>query len=348
MSQVLENLASEGSERGRMPLLEVRNLSVSFSKESGFLGREKRTTKAVDDVSFRLYENETLSLVGESGSGKTTIARCITALTPPTSGTVEYNGRDVSKIAGKKLLEYRKEVQIVFQDPFGSLSPFHDVLTVVATPIRRLLGETDENKISQRVRSLLDEVGLEPDEVLHKLPHQLSGGERQRVNIARALASEPKILVADEPVSMLDASQRLNTLYLLSELQASRNIAILMITHDLATSRVMGGRTAVMYLGKLFEIGSTSELLQAPYHPYTELLISAAPKTDFVSQSRVDSFGQSIEKGGRVTQGCVFRPRCKYATQVCAEVEPPLEPKSQTHEAACHNWLNETNRTGSP
>jgi len=322
------------------PLLKVENLSVTFSKEFGFLGRQSRTTRAVDNVSFELYQNETLSLVGESGSGKTTIARCIAALTAPTSGKVSYKGVDVTRLAGKRLLDYRREVQIIFQDPFGSLSPFQNVFAVVATPIRRLMGEKDNQKIARAVSRLLDEVGLEPDEVIHKLPHQLSGGERQRVNIARALASEPKVLVADEPVSMLDASQRLNTLYLLMELQAKRNLSILMITHDLATSRVMGGRTAVMYLGKMFEIGDTEGVLTSPHHPYTELLISAAPRTRFVDQVSQEPQGSTIEKSERLVGGCVFRNRCKYATQVCTDVEPPLEPKSANRAVACHNWLN--------
>lgn len=342
MSQI--QLENSGVDRGRegSPLLEVKNLSVTFSKEYGFLGRQVRTTKAVDDVTFDLYPNETLSIVGESGSGKTTIARCITALTTPTSGSVRYNGEDVTRIKGKKLLDYRKEVQIVFQDPFGSLSPFQDVFSVVSTPLRRLLGETDHEKIARKVVSLLDEAGLDPEEVLRKLPHQLSGGERQRVNIARALASEPKILVADEPVSMLDASQRLNTLYLLMEIQARRGISVLMITHDLATSRVMGGRTAVMYLGKLFELGPTENVLTAPHHPYTELLISAAPKTTFMRETTPDIFRSTIEKSERLVGGCVFRNRCKYATQICTDVEPLLTPRGDKRADACHNWLNRT------
>ncbi|MHB8567497.1 MAG: oligopeptide/dipeptide ABC transporter ATP-binding protein [Nitrososphaerales archaeon] len=338
MSQIQLNVNNHLA--GSRPLLKVGNLSVTFSKEFGFLGRRTRTTNAVDNVSFELFPNETLSLVGESGSGKTTIARCISALATPTSGSVLYNGEDVTKISGSKLLAYRKEVQIIFQDPFGSLSPFQNVFSVVATPIRRLVGERDHEKISKRVLELLDEVGLEPNEIVQKLPHQLSGGERQRVNIARALASQPKILVADEPVSMLDASQRLNTLYLLMELQARHNLSILMITHDLATSKVMRGRTAVLYLGKLVEIGSTEGVLTGPHHPYTELLISAAPRTKFLTESPVEVPASTIEKSEGLVGGCVFRNRCKYATQVCIDVEPPLEQKSDNRTVACHNWLN--------
>ena len=336
MSQVQ---LSETVNGASSPMLEVKNLSVTFHKEFGFLGRRSRTTKAVDNISFQLNPNETLSIVGESGSGKTTVARCVTALNPPTSGSVKYWGAEVTKLRGRSLLNYRKDVQIVFQDPFGSLSPFQDVSTVVTTPIKRLLGVRDPAKITEMVRGLLNEVGLESDEVLHKLPHQLSGGERQRVNIARALASEPKILVADEPVTMLDASQRLNTLYLLREIQAKRGISILMITHDLATSRVMGGRTAVMYLGKMFEYGPTEQVLTSPLHPYTELLIMAAPKADFTHESPAELYGSTIEKSERLVGGCVFRTRCKYATQICSDEEPLLTPKFEGRLVACHNWL---------
>jgi peptide/nickel transport system ATP-binding protein len=343
--QLTENNAISKStfETSSGPLLQVENLSVTFSKEFGFLGRQTRTTKAVDRVSFNLYPSETLSLVGESGSGKTTIARCITALAAPTSGSIKYNGMNVTKLSGKNLINYRREVQIAFQDPFGSLNPFDDVFSAIATPIRRLNRESGPQVI-QSVSSLLEEVGLVPSEVMHKLPHQLSGGERQRVNIARALASRPRILVADEPVSMLDASQRLNLLLLLQELQERRKIAVLMITHDLATSKVMGGRTAVMYLGKLVEIGPTLELLATPHHPYTELLISAAPRMNFESEDALGNiakpFSTTIEESEKLQGGCVFRNRCPYATQICSDEEPELLEKSNNRFTACHNWIN--------
>jgi len=320
-------------------MLEVRELSVTFHKEVGFLGRQARTTKAVDSISFHLNPNETLSIVGESGSGKTTVARCVTALVTPTSGNVRYWGREVSRLRGKELLNYRKDVQIVFQDPFGSLSPFENVFAVIETPIKRLLGITDHPRIVEMIRKLLDEVGLDAVEVMGKLPHQLSGGERQRVNIARALASEPKILVADEPVSMLDASQRLNTLYLLKEIQENRGISILMITHDLATSKVMGGRIAVMYLGRMFELGPTKDVLYKPLHPYTELLIAAAPRAIFDHGTPTELLSSTIEKSEVLTEGCVFRNRCKYSTEICSNAEPLLTPRIPDRSVACHNPL---------
>jgi peptide/nickel transport system ATP-binding protein len=344
MSQVLTASQSTVSV-GRDPLIQVRDLSVTFLKEYGFLGRQTRTTKAVDNVSFDLFESETLILVGESGSGKTTVARCVLGLNPPTSGSIKYMGIEVTKLRGASLRTYRRDVQIAFQDPFGSLNPYQDVLATLSTPIKRLLGENNPATIEDMAIRLLEDVGLEPQELLHKLPHQLSGGERQRVNIARALASKPRILVADEPVSMLDASQRLNLLLLLKELQKEHHIAILMITHDLATARVMGGRTAVMYVGKLFEISPTESLLTSPYHPYTELLISVAPKRNFASSSAVEVPASTIEKSEALHVGCVFRNRCKYATGICAEVEPPLEGKGESSRlVACHNWINRSTR----
>jgi oligopeptide/dipeptide ABC transporter ATP-binding protein len=321
------------------PLLVVRDLSVTFRKERGFLGRETKETRAVDHVSFELYPSEVLSIVGESGSGKTTIARCITGLTTPTSGTILYTGKDVTKLRGRELVTYRKDVQITFQDPFGSLIPFQNVLDFVSTPIRRLAGESDPVRIKETAVSLLDEVGLVAEEVTGKLPHQLSGGERQRVNLARALASHPKILVADEPVTMLDASQRLNMLLLLKELQKRRGLSILMVTHDLATAKAMQGRTMVMYLGKMFEIGVTAEILSVPFHPYTDLLLASVPRIAF-GQPPVDVGFATIEESEELHRGCIFRNRCKYATEVCAIEEPPLMERSSKHFVACHNWLN--------
>jgi len=317
-------------------VLEVRNLTVHFSKSFGFLGRIGRTTKAVEDVSFDLGEVDTLCLVGESGSGKTTLGRCIAALTRPTSGTVLYREKDVSRLRGAELLNYRKEVQMVFQDPFASLNPRHEVFTVLSVPIRKLTGEKDPGKIHKEVLALLDDVGLQTD-VARKLPHQLSGGERQRVSIARALASHPKVLIADEPVSMLDASLRLNFLALFEKLRTERQMSIILITHDLATAKVMGGRTAVMYLGRLVELGPTSEILSEPHHPYSELLLAATPRMK--DKTAAEEEVTTIERSERVTRGCVFRPRCKYATGICAEAEPPLEVKTESHMAACHNWI---------
>ncbi|HKT21147.1 MAG TPA: ABC transporter ATP-binding protein [Nitrososphaerales archaeon] len=321
------------------PLLDVRNLSVHFTKSLGFLNRIGRTTKAVDDVNLQMGELDILCVVGESGSGKTTLGRTIAALTRPTSGEVLYRGTNVSKLRGEALRKYRKEVQMVFQDPFASLNPRDDVQAILTMPMVRLAGEKDKGRLTEDCISLLQDVGLQSD-ILRKLPHQLSGGERQRISIARALASHPKILIADEPVSMLDASLRMNFLALFNRLMNEHKMSILLITHDLATAKVMGGRTAVMYLGKLVEMGPTSDILSEPHHPYAELLLESSPRMrDDTTSGEVTS----IEKSEKVTKGCVFRPRCKYATSVCAETEPPLEAKTPYHLAACHNWINRGN-----
>ena len=317
-------------------LLEVKDLSVHFMKSFGFLNRIGRTTRAVDGVSFEMGELDVFNIVGESGSGKTTLGRVVAALQRPTSGRVLFQGKDVSKLRGAALRGYRKDVQMVFQDPFASLNPREDVLAIVSMPMARLTGEKEKGRLLERSVDLLKDVGLQSD-VLHKLPHQLSGGERQRVSIARALASRPKILVADEPVSMLDASLRLNFLALFNRLRNEHKMSIILITHDLATAKVVGGRTAVMYLGKLVELGPTSDILSEPHHPYAELLMATSPRMradDSVKEVT------TIEKSEKVTKGCVFRPRCKYATGICAESEPPLEVKTEAHLAACHNWIN--------
>ncbi|MDG6983074.1 MAG: ABC transporter ATP-binding protein [Nitrososphaerota archaeon] len=321
------------------PLLEVKNLSVHFSKSLGFLDRVGRTTKAVDGVNLQLGELDVLCVVGESGSGKTTLGRTIAALTRPTSGNVLYRGTDVTKMRGAQLRGYRKDVQMVFQDPFASLNPREDIYTILSMPMIKLTGEKDRKKLREACVALLQDVGLQED-VLNKLPHQLSGGERQRISIGRALASHPKVLIADEPVSMLDASLRLNFLSLFNRLMKEHNMSILLITHDLATAKVMGGRTAVMYLGKLVELGPTADILSEPHHPYAELLLAASPR---MKEDAAAGEVAPMEKSEKVTKGCVFRPRCKYATSVCAEADPPLEPKTEEHFAACHNWINRAN-----
>lgn len=336
MSQVrLESAPAPGASS---TILECVNLSVEFKKTKGL-----RTTRisAVDDVSFQLYQSEVLSLVGESGSGKTTIARCALRLTRPTGGSIRYRGVDVWKLRGNDLKAYRKDVQVVFQDPYESLNPRRDVLQTISLPIRKLAEERDHAVIEERVHKLLGEVGLDPRLVVHRFPHQLSGGERQRVSIARALASEPKVLVADEPITMLDAAQRLSTLSLMMRLKSTRNLTVLMITHDLASAKVTSDRTAVIYQGKLVELGRTENVLSKPHHPYVELILKATPsiRSSLVNPTAIPKMGEQE----RVERGCVFMPRCAYATDVCGQVMPPLEDKSSGHLAACHHPLNTAN-----
>jgi peptide/nickel transport system ATP-binding protein len=228
---------------------------------------------------------------------------------------------------------------MIYQDPFESLNPRFDVFTTLSTPMIRLTGEATHGALLENAKKLLLEVGLNPDETLYKFPHQLSGGERQRVNVARALAPNPKLLIADEPITMLDASQRLNILSLLMNLKMKRNLTILLITHDLASAKVMSDRTAVMYRGKVVEIGPTENILSRPYHPYTELILEVTPRLGQRVKGELVDTRSSIEESEGITQGCVFAPRCKYATTICRETEPLLVERAVRHAAACHNPL---------
>ncbi|MHB8566163.1 MAG: oligopeptide/dipeptide ABC transporter ATP-binding protein [Nitrososphaerales archaeon] len=340
MSQVQLNEIESHREGDRAPLISISNMKAYFKQTKGTLRRRTTLIKAVDDVSFDVRNSEVLSLVGESGSGKTTIARCVAALSKPTSGSIKFNGTEVTTLKGKGLTSYRRDVQIIFQDPFESLYSRFDVFTAISTPLIELTGVKDHSKLEEMVGGLLMEVGLNPIDYMHRLPHQLSGGERQRISIARALAPSPKLLVADEPITMLDASQRLNVLSILMQLKERRNLTVLLITHDLASAKLVSNRTAVLYRGRLVELGRTLDILSRPQHPYTELILQATPDVE----GDIPSFGNlgGIEESEVVKQGCIFRPRCKYATQVCSEVDPPLIERSMGRLVACHNALNQT------
>jgi peptide/nickel transport system ATP-binding protein len=322
-------------------LLEVSDLSVSFKKTRKILGGSTSyEIKAVDRVSFKIFESEIVSLVGESGSGKTTVARCVMGLVPTKSGSINFKGKEIIGLKGTSLHEYWKSVQMIYQDPFESLDPGQDVYSTISAPIKFLTGENRPEVIKASVVEILKELDLEPDEVIWKYPHQLSGGQRQRVNIGRALAANPSLLVADEPITMLDAAQRLNILALLKKLQKNRKLSILLITHDLASAKVMSQRTLVMYLGKLVEIGPTQDIMTKPHHPYVELILESTPrlaKSDKVEPSKQLSW---IEQSEKVRVGCVFRPRCNYATEICSTVEPGLVERSKGDFAACHNPRN--------
>jgi oligopeptide/dipeptide ABC transporter ATP-binding protein len=340
MSQVLsDDKAPEGPRQN--PILAVKNLSVTFRKRGRLSSKHDSVVYAVSDCSFDVFESETLSIVGESGSGKTTIVRCIVLLQNATSGSILYRGSDISKRRGDELMNYRRDVQVIYQDPFESLNPRQDVLETLSIPLRFLLGEKNREAIQEKAVELLKEVGLNP-RVIDKYPHQLSGGERQRINIARALAANPKIIVADEPITMLDAEQRLNILRLLHELRVKRNLTVIMISHDLASSRILSDRVLVMYRGKLVELGASEDVLLRPHHPYVEQMLESMPRLTLKGTPEVDSEAEDAKDVflPRPNQGCVFRDRCKYATEVCERVEPSLVELSKTHYAACHNPLN--------
>ncbi len=326
------------NESGRDPILEVRGLRVHFSKESGLIIKKRSTVKAVDDISFDIYPGEFVTIVGETGSGKTTVARCLMGLTRSHDCSIKYKGKEISDMRGKERIDHWRRVQMVFQDPYESLNPMQNVFKIISTPMRLLTKESNPARLREKVASLLAEVGLDASEVMNRFPHQLSGGQRQRVNIARALAPGPELLIADEPITMLDAEQRLNILFLLKELKQKRNLTVLMITHDLASAQI-SDRMLIMYLGKLVETGPSRELVSAPHHPYVELIMESAPNLNF-NKTILNANPLATDDNPVPEKGCVYQPRCKYATRECSETTPKLEEFSKGRFVACYNPLN--------
>src|SRR6267143_1848365 len=325
---------------GGDPLVEVRNVKKYFPIRKGLLQREVARVHAVDDVTFSVREGETLGLVGESGCGKSTLGRTIVRLLEPTEGSVFFEGRDISRLGSRALRPIRREMQIVFQDPYASLNPRKRVGSIIGSPLK-IHGIDDQKGRRKRVRDLLEIVGLSPEHY-NRFPHEFSGGQRQRIGVARALALRPKLIVADEPVSALDVSIQSQMINLLEDLQDEFKLTYVFIAHDLGVVRHVSDRIAVMYLGKMVELGAAEELYTRPIMPYTEALLSAVPIPDpDLSEKR-----ERIVLQGDVPSpilppsGCRFHPRCRYATQVCKEVEPPLVEYGNGHLAACHHPLN--------
>jgi len=329
------------------PLLEARALSRTFDVGTGGLGLRRRTLRAVEDVSFALTPGKVTALVGQSGSGKSTIARLLVRLYAPTSGSIFLGEEDVSRIRGRKnLRRYRSQVQMIFQDPFASLNPVKRVGHHIARPLR-VHKVVPSSRVDERVHELLDAVGLTPPEVIAaKFPHELSGGQKQRVAIARALAVEPKVVIADEPVSMLDVSIRLGVLNLILELKERRNLGFLYITHDLASARYVADEILVLYAGQVVERGPTDQVLLEPRHPYTQLLLSAVPNpgTGLHPEElpeRKDSVLTAPE-----TDGCRFVDRCPFAFETCGSVAPQLVAARAGHDVRCHLFAQPTTSRG--
>ncbi len=314
-------------------LLDVRNLQKYFPIRGGLLSRVVANVKAVDDVSFSLKRGEVVGLVGESGSGKTTAGRSVLRLIEPSGGEVVFNGTDVTKLGKAQMREYRREMQIIFQDPFASLNPRMTVSDIIGEALQIHNLSPGRERVD-RIASLLEKVGLRP-ESMRRYPHEFSGGQRQRIGIARALAVDPSFIVADEPVSALDVSIQAQVVNLLQDLQEELGLTVLFIAHDLAVVEYICDRIIVMYLGKIMEIAPSAELNRNPKHPYTEALLSAAPIPDpTVKRQRIILEGD-IPSPINPPSGCVFRTRCRYALPECAEVVPALREVSPNHFKAC-------------
>jgi oligopeptide/dipeptide ABC transporter ATP-binding protein len=317
------------------PLLEVKNLRKVFPITKGVFSRKVGEVRAVHDVSFNIMPGETLSLVGESGCGKTTTGRAILRLIEPTSGEVKFAGRDVLAMNPSQLRAVRREMQIIFQDPVSSLNPRMTVGAAIreGMKIHRLAEGAEAEK---RVGRLLDEVGLRK-EYANRYPHEFSGGQRQRIGIARALAVEPRFIVCDEPVSALDVSVQAQVINLLRDLQKERGLTYLFIAHDLSVVKHMSDRVAVMYLGKIVELGKGADLYREPTMPYTQALLSAVPVADpTLAKQRILLEGD-VPSPANPPSGCVFHPRCHHPARdaACAKIDPPLEEKAPDHRAAC-------------
>jgi len=314
-------------------LLDVRDLRKYFPIRGGLLSRVVANVQAVNDVSFSVRRGEVVGLVGESGSGKTTVGRSILRLIEPSGGEVLFNGTDITKLSKGQMREYRREMQIIFQDPFASLNPRMTVADIIgeALQIHNLFPGKDR---VDRIADLLRKVGLVP-ESMRRYPHEFSGGQRQRIGIARALAVDPSFIVADEPVSALDVSIQAQVVNLIQDLQEELGLTVLFIAHDLAVVEYICDRVIVMYLGRIMEVAPSRELYRNPKHPYTEALLSAAPIPDpTVKRKRIILEGD-IPSPINPPSGCVFRTRCRYAIPECANVVPELREVAPGHYKAC-------------
>jgi oligopeptide/dipeptide ABC transporter ATP-binding protein len=318
------------------PLVEIKDLDVHFPIKGGFMGRQVGKVHAVNGVNLTIQEGETLGLVGESGSGKTTLGRAVLKLIPATAGTIKVEGHDITSMSARAIRPLRKDMQMIFQDPFGSLDPRMTVFQIVSEPMVNYdLGSKREQRF--RVQDLLKIVGLNPGHI-NRYAHEFSGGQRQRVGIARALALRPKFIVADEPVSALDVSIQAQILNLLEQLQAEFGLTYLFVAHNLSVVRHISTRVAVMYLGHVIELSDSEELYRNPLHPYTQALMSAIPLPDPVLERKKRRI---ILKGDlpspvNLPSACPFHTRCFKARPVCSEIAPAFEEKRPGHWAACH------------
>ncbi|XOK60680.1 ABC transporter ATP-binding protein [Paenibacillus elgii] len=316
------------------PLLQVLNLKKHYPIHGGLFRRQVGSIQAVNDFSLTMRRGETVGLVGESGCGKSTTGRAIMRLIEPTAGTILFEGEDITRLKGERLRQIRKDMQMVFQDPFSSLNPKMMVGHLVSEPIRNYESRSGK-ELEERVAELLVKVGLAEDSY-YKYPHEFSGGQRQRISIARTLALKPKLVVADEPVSALDVSIQSQVLNLLQDIQADFGLSYLFIAHDLSVVKHISDRIGVMYLGRLVEITDKKSLYQQPLHPYTQALLSAVPIPDPNAKRERIVLQGDVPSPANPPAGCAFHPRCRHAVAACREQQPTLKQVAPQHEVACH------------
>ena len=323
-----------------MAILDVSDLKQYFYLEPTFLaklvgGKKPRIIKAVDGMSFSLEAGEILGLAGESGCGKSTCCLAIAKLREPTGGTIRYKENDIAEMSKQELRKYRREVQLIFQDPYESLNPRYTVFDLVAEPLRAL---TDKNKAEIRERTLetISMAGLEPDEYKNRYPHQMSGGERQRVGIAQALVLEPNLVIADEPLSMLDVSIRAGILDLIRDLSERMNFSCIYVSHDLSILSNISERLMIMYLGRIMELGITKDVITEPFHPYAQALIAAVPIPDPAYTRPIPEIKGEVAQPIDPPPGCRFQTRCLQVMDICRGTEPRLKEVKPGHAVACH------------
>ena len=327
-------------------LLRIENLSKSFMVGGGMF-RPRLELKALQDISFTVQQGETLGIVGESGCGKSTLGRCILQLLRPESGRVLWLGQDLAALGGEQMRRKRRDLQIIFQDPLASLNPRMTVGEIVSDPLKTLRPEINARQRRQRVMDILEAVGLQP-EMINRYPHEFSGGQAQRIGIARALISEPKLIVCDEPVSALDVSIQAQILNLLSDLKDQFGLTLIFISHNLSVVRHVSDRILVLYLGRIMELAAGDLLYEDPKHPYTKALLTAVPIAD-PKRARargIEALQGEIPSPINQPSGCPFRTRCRYATTACAETRPQLEMTGDGRQVACLRWREIDNEPG--
>jgi oligopeptide transport system ATP-binding protein len=316
------------------PILKVDNLKKYFPIKKGMFGKTIGHVKAVDDVSFFVHEGETLGIVGESGCGKSTTGRMLMRLLEPTEGKIEFDGKDLISLSQEEMRKTRRDIQMVFQDPYASLNPRHTIGKILEEPLI-VHGVSDPKERKKKVREFLEIVGLNAYHA-KRYPHQFSGGQRQRIGIARALMTNPKLIIADEPVSALDVSIQAQVLNLMQDLQKEFNLTYIFIAHDLGVVRHISDRVAVMYLGKMVEVADSEQLYEKPLHPYTQALLSAVPVPDPDFQKEQIIIEGDIPNPADPPTGCPFHTRCPFKMDICTKVAPHLSEQTTGHSVACH------------